>query len=127
MGQGLDQWGPWTGIGCNVVGAIDQAGVKQTLSLEQLPQEWGSALAESPSQSPKWSALSCITSKSALGPSSQTYRTKDAVTVLTVFFYKYLKIVSLETTKMSASSRDCLLLFIEDLRLGSHLDVFFKG
>lgn len=31
-------------------------------------------------------ALSCATSKSALGPSSQTYRTKDAVSMLTFFF-----------------------------------------
>lgn len=42
-GQGLvlDQWGAWAGTGCNVVGAIAQAGAKQSLSLEQLLQEGG--------------------------------------------------------------------------------------
>lgn len=44
-GQGLvlDQWGPRAGTGCDVVGAIAQAGAKQSLSLEQLPQEWGAS------------------------------------------------------------------------------------
>lgn len=60
------------------------------------------------------------------GPSSPTYRTKNAVTVLTFFFCKHVKIVFLEAAKMSFSDGDCLL-FMEDLRLGSHLDVFFKG
>lgn len=117
MGQGLDQWGPWAGAGCD--------GGDHSSGWGQAEPRLGAAPTGGGGVSP-----GCVTSKSALRPSSQTCRTKDAVTVLTFFFFffnKYLKMVFLETTKMSVSSRGCLLLFIKDIRLGSHLDVFFKG
>lgn len=101
---------------------------KQSLSLEQLPQEEGSALPESSSQPQKEEEGGRgLASKSALGPGSQTNRMKDAVTGLTFFFFKYLNIEFLETTKIPVPSGDCLVLFMEDLRLGSHLMLFSRG
>ena len=101
-----------------MVGAIAQAGAKQSLSLEQLLQEGGSPLTESSSQSPKegTSPQLCYLYVNP-GPQQPNLQDKGC----------YLKIVFLKTTKSSVSSGDCLFLFIEDLRLGSYPDVFFRG
>lgn len=117
MGQGLDQWGPWAGAGCD--GGDHSSGWGQAEPrLGAAPTGgWGSALAALPLSQP------CAPAAKPAGQRmlSQCLRS------FFFFFNKYLKMVFLETTKMSVSSRGCLLLFIKDIRLGSHLDVFFKG
>lgn len=113
MGQGLDQWGPWAGAGCD--------GGDHSSGWGQAEPRLGAAPTGGGGVSP-----GCVASKSALCPSSQTCRTKNAV-LFFFFLYKYLKKVFLEITKMTVSSRGCLLLFIEDIRLGSHLDFFSRG